>query len=359
MAVCFVVSTPGFNLPDPAGKEGGACISSLLQVLYERGHEVGTMSWISVLQDMWEQLKNLGYDQVPQVSSSRWIDVYRPMYIVPPRSGKRRAMIIGVNYVGQQGQLKACHNDADNMKEYLIKAQGFNEEEMLILKDDGRHMMPTKQNIMDGFVRLTQYSQPGDVVFVSFSGHGGRVVDEDGDEDDGYDESIIPVDFRENGQIVDDDILKFFVKRMKGGVFCVVVMDCCHSGKIFNMLGPTLFPLSSASSYPCFLVISGTVLDLPYSFPANKKKMQIERNFPFDEDDKDQKRQWKNQKHAELARGGDDDRTVSTAGTKPKVKKFKPKPSIREQPIEPVPPRPPRRSVPPPPPPPKGCCEIL
>ena len=180
---------------------------------------------------MWEQLKRLGYDQVPQLSSSRWIDVYRPMYIVPPRSGKRRAMIIGINYVGQQGQLKACHNDAENIKDYLINAQGFREEEMLVLKDDGKHMMPTKQNIMDGFVRLTQYSQPGDVVFVSFSGHGGRVADQNGDEDDGYDESLIPVDFRENGQIVDDDILDIFVKKMKGGVFCVVVMDCCHSGE--------------------------------------------------------------------------------------------------------------------------------
>ena len=82
-----------FDLPNPNGKEGGACISSLLQVLYERGHEVGTMSWISVLEDMWEQLKRLGYEQIPQLSSSRWIDVYRPMMIVPPNSGKRRAMV--------------------------------------------------------------------------------------------------------------------------------------------------------------------------------------------------------------------------------------------------------------------------
>lgn len=213
-----------FNLPNPNGKQGGACVSALLQVLYERGHERGSMTWISCLEDMWQQLKKLGYEQIPQLSSSRWIDVYRPMYIVPPGSGKRRAMIIGINYVGQQGQLQACHNDAENVKDYLIKAQGFREEEMLILKDDGKHMMPTKQNIMDGFTRLTQYSQPGDVVFVSFSGHGGRVVDTSGDEEDGYDESIIPVDFRENGQIVDDDILDLFVKRMKGGVFCVVVM---------------------------------------------------------------------------------------------------------------------------------------
>jgi hypothetical protein len=219
-------------LPDPAGKAGGACISVILQVLYERGHEVGTMSWVDVLNDMWEQLKKLGYDQIPQLSSSRWIDVHRPMHIVPPRSGKRRAMLVGINYIGQpSGVLKACHNDVDNMKDYLMNAQGFREEEMLILKDDGVCMVPTKQNIMDGFVRLTQYSQPGDVVIVSFSGHGGRAVDTSGDEDDGYDETLIPVDFRENGQIVDDDILEVFVKRMKGGVFCTVFMDCCHSGK--------------------------------------------------------------------------------------------------------------------------------
>ena len=55
--------------------------------------------------------------------------------------------------------------------------------------DDGRHPMPTKKNIEDGMMMLTQYSQPGDVVFVSFSGHGGNTEDLDGDEDDGWDET--------------------------------------------------------------------------------------------------------------------------------------------------------------------------
>jgi metacaspase-1 len=76
--------------------------------------------------------------------------------------------------------LKACHNDANNMYEYLLKAQGFREEEVLLLIDDGKHQEPTKRNIQDAFVRMTQYSQPGDVVFVSYSGHGGRIKDTDG-----------------------------------------------------------------------------------------------------------------------------------------------------------------------------------
>lgn len=44
--------------------------------------------------------------------------------------------------------------------------------------------------------------------FFHFSGHGGRVKDSDGDEDDGYDETIYPVDHDryqgDSGQIVDD-----------------------------------------------------------------------------------------------------------------------------------------------------------
>ena len=37
------------------------------------------------------------------------------------------------------------------------------------------------------------------------SGHGGQTKDLDGDEDDGYDEVIYPLDFKQAGHIVDDD----------------------------------------------------------------------------------------------------------------------------------------------------------
>lgn len=37
------------------------------------------------------------------------------------------------------------------------------------------------------------------------SGHGGQTADLDGDEDDGFDEVIYPLDFKQAGHIVDDD----------------------------------------------------------------------------------------------------------------------------------------------------------
>lgn len=44
-------------------------------------------------------------------------------------------------------------------------------------------------------------------------GHGGQTQDHDGDEDDGYDEVIYPVDFRTAGHIVDDEMHRIMYAR--------------------------------------------------------------------------------------------------------------------------------------------------
>lgn len=176
-----VFNTSQFELPNPAGRAGGACTSALLQVLYKDNHAAGSMSWVECLRKMRSELNRMGYDQIPQLTSSRMIDVNKPMYIVPPGcTGRKRAILIGINYVGQKGELRGCHNDVANIKRYLEKVHGFQESEMLILMDDGKHHAPTRRNIEDAFQRITQYSQSGDVVFVHFSGHGSRVPDLDG-----------------------------------------------------------------------------------------------------------------------------------------------------------------------------------
>jgi metacaspase-1 len=64
------------------------------------------MSWVECLRKMRTELQHMGYDQIPQLTSSRLIDVNKTMYICPPTStGRKRAILIGINYTGQQGQL--------------------------------------------------------------------------------------------------------------------------------------------------------------------------------------------------------------------------------------------------------------
>lgn len=217
-----------FELPNPAGKAGGACTSTLLKVLNDnRG---APLTWIELLRRMRVVLRQKGFEQVPQLSSSEMLDVNNKPFKITPDDcleGTKRAVLIGINYTGQKGQLSGCHNDVENIKRYLINSEGFQEKDMLILMDNGRNHQPTRKNITDAFHRICQYSKAGDVVFVHYSGHGGREVDRDGDEDDGYDETLIPVDFKRAGQIVDDELFKILVLAMPQDVNVTVLVRFC------------------------------------------------------------------------------------------------------------------------------------
>lgn len=71
------------------------------------------------------------------------------------------------------------------------------------------------------FYVLTQVITHNIRFFFHFSGHGGRIKDTNGDEDDGYDETIYPVDHDryqgESGQIVDDVSRNIYTQRRPNG----------------------------------------------------------------------------------------------------------------------------------------------
>lgn len=161
-----------FELPDPAGKAGGACTSALLQTLYRDDEEDDIRyTWAETLELMRDKIEEIGLNQQPQLSSSRPIDVNEEIHIVPPDcEGTKRALLVGINYEGEPNSLTGCQKDARNMKEFLINVCGFERENMLILMDDGKHHQPTKQLIEDGLTRLAEISEPGDCIFFQFSG---------------------------------------------------------------------------------------------------------------------------------------------------------------------------------------------
>ena len=86
--------------------------------------------------------------------------------------GTRRALLIGINYVNHKevGELYGCQSDIRKMKEYITTVQGFQEENITILTDDGEHDLPTKENIMNGIHKLVKESKAGDSVFFQHSG---------------------------------------------------------------------------------------------------------------------------------------------------------------------------------------------
>jgi hypothetical protein len=133
------------------------------------------------------------------------------------------------------------------MVKYIKDVHGFQDENITILLDDDEHERPTKANIV---------AESGDSLFCHYSGHGCKIRDDDGDEADGYDEALAPVDYNTAGLIRDDDLLDILVKPLPDGVFLVCLFDCCHSG---------------------------TILDLPYHYKPGEDatEMEIDEDFDF------------------------------------------------------------------------------
>lgn len=135
--------------------------------------------------------------------------------------GRRKALFIGINYFGQKGELRGCLNDVKNIMEFL--EENYALDEKMVLTDDQTDdplCMPTRDNILRGFNWLREGAKAGDSLILHYSGHGGSVKDTDGDEEDGMDETLCPVDYASAGMIVDDEVHAVLVRGLpKVGTF--------------------------------------------------------------------------------------------------------------------------------------------
>lgn len=104
----------------------------------------------------------------------------------------------------------------------------------------------TAANIRKQLSKFSSSCKSGDIVYLHFSCHGQPVEDLDGDEPDGWDEAIIPVDaqkvyvkglYKGENHITDDELNRLFrTMRTKIGRrgFLTVVIDACHAGTSYR-----------------------------------------------------------------------------------------------------------------------------
>jgi len=111
-------------------------------------------------------------------------DLSKPHIMAPLSTGRRKALLIGINYTGTSAALRGCVNDVKRIKTFLL-TKGFvdSPETMLVLTDDQTETAkkPLRANMIAAFGWLLQNVQPGDSLFLHYSGHGGRVADTSGD----------------------------------------------------------------------------------------------------------------------------------------------------------------------------------
>ncbi|CAM0873496.1 unnamed protein product [Alopecurus aequalis] len=156
----------------------------------------------------------------------------------PVARGKKRAVLVGVSYRGTEYELKGTVNDVECMRGLLCDKFGFPSDCILVLteeKSDDPHRTPTRENLLLAMRWLVEDCDTGDSLVFHFSGHGVQKLDTNGDEVDGYNEALCPLDFEEKGKILDDEINDTIVRPLGPGVKLHAIIDTCHSGTILDL----------------------------------------------------------------------------------------------------------------------------
>lgn len=83
----------------------------------------------------------------------------------------------------------------------------------------------TVENVFNGIRTAAAWLKQGDIFFLSFSGHGMQVKDNNCDEEDGCDELWCLYD----KAVLDDELFELW-QFFRPGVRILVIADCCHSG---------------------------------------------------------------------------------------------------------------------------------
>ena len=146
----------------------------------------------------------------------------------------KRAVLIGINYIGTSNELQGCINDITTMKEHLVNDFGFCDKDIRFLTDTSQ-MKPTRDNIENSVKWLVDGAKKDDLLFFYYSGHGSSLPDKSSDESDGKDEILIPLDYEKKGYILDDWMFVEMVSKVPKGCCLYSFTDCCHSSTILDL----------------------------------------------------------------------------------------------------------------------------
>ncbi len=152
----------------------------------------------------------------------------------------KRALLVGISDYGnamEDPHMWANISGANDVSLLapLLDAQGFTVTRLV----DGK---ATHEAIVAALDSMARVCHQGEMIYLHFSMHGQPFEDLNGDEEDGWDEALIPVDaemhyaegvYEGANHLLDDELESYF-EAMRSALGTegklVVVLDACHSG---------------------------------------------------------------------------------------------------------------------------------
>ena len=153
---------------------------------------------------------------------------------------KKRALLVGVsNYAKESGWTNIHGSNDVDLIYPTLKKQGFTIKK---LTDESA----TAHDIRHALSSFSNSCTSGDYIYLHFSCHGQPVEDVDGDEEDGWDEALVPVDafkvykkgkYSGENHITDDE-LNGYLRAIRNKIgpkgYVYVIIDACHAGSSYR-----------------------------------------------------------------------------------------------------------------------------
>ena len=161
------------------------------------------------------------------------------LFFVAVNAQRKRAFLVGISHYDTALTSYQWNNingvEDVNLLSPILKKQGFS---LTTILDE----QATCKNIIQQLTQFAKKTKKGDIAYLHFSTHGQPVEDLDGDEEDGWDEAIIPIDayklykkgvYEGDSHLIDDQ-LNIFISQIRERIgptgFLYVVIDACHAG---------------------------------------------------------------------------------------------------------------------------------
>lgn len=144
---------------------------------------------------------------------------------------KKRALLIGINYLNTPQQLDGCIDDIINVRNMLIDAYDYEKQNIVMLRDDSEdsYNLPTYENIMNELDKIVSNSHECSEIWIQYSGHGAQLGNDSTEKN--LSDVLVPCDLQNQTYVFDHDIHKF-IKKISPPCIAMFVMDCCHSGSL-------------------------------------------------------------------------------------------------------------------------------
>jgi len=160
------------------------------------------------------------------------------------------ALLIGIDAylpneiagVGYYPRLEGCVQDVIRVEGFL-RSRGLSPERLHKLTAstagngstepaEPKEQWPTYEKIVSAFKQLTATANPGDRVYIHYSGHGNQAKTAYPDLKEKFDEVLVPVDIgdSETRYLRDIELAHLLREMVDRGLLVTLVLDSCHSG---------------------------------------------------------------------------------------------------------------------------------